>query len=131
MMRSKGTGPTQRQLRVGEEIRHILADVFSHRHSGDEFLDQSSITVTEVRVSPDLQHATVFILPLGGQHVPEILAALKERAWFFRKAVAHQLKIRVTPHLVFQADLSFDQAQKIETLLRSPKVKRDIKKETT
>ena len=118
--------PTQRQLRVGEEVRHILAHVFSLKHSGDDLLDRSSITVTEVRISPDLQNATVFIVPLGGQHLTEILAALKERSWFFRKEVAHQLKTRVVPRLVFQADLSFDQAQRIDTLLKSEKVKKDI-----
>lgn len=118
--------PTQRQLRVGEEIRHILAHTFSLKHSGDTLLDRSSITVTEVRVSPDLQNATVFIVPLGGQHFPEILAALKEKSWFFRKEVARQLKTRVTPRLVFQADHSFDEAQRIESLLKSEKVKKDI-----
>lgn len=124
MLRSKG--PSQRQLRVGEEIRHILAKVLSHRDSGNELLDKASITITEVRVSPDLQNATVFLVPLGGQRIPEILAAFKETSWFFRKEVAHQLTTRIAPRLAFQADLSFDEAQRIETLLTSPKVKRDI-----
>lgn len=126
MLRSKS--PSQRQLRVGEEIRHILAKAFSYRHSGNDLLDQSTITVTEVRVSPDLQNATVFVVPLGGQKVPEILAALKERSWFFRKEVAHQLTTRIAPRLVFQKDLSFDEAQRIETLLSSAKVKKDVQK---
>jgi ribosome-binding factor A len=120
--------PTQRQLRVGEEIRHILAQSFALRHSGEDVLDRSSITVTEVRVSPDLQNATVFIVPLGGQHFIEILAALKERSWFFRKELAHQLKTRSVPRLVFQPDLSFDQAERIESLLKSKKVKQDTEK---
>lgn len=119
--------PTQRQLRVGEEIRHILAHVFSLHHSGDDLLDRSSITVTEVRVSPDLTNATVFIIPLGGQNFAEILASLKERSWFFRKEVAHKLTTRVAPRLDFKADLSFDEAQRIESLLKSDKVKQDIK----
>lgn len=126
MTRSKGKPPTQRQLRVAEEIRHILAKVFTYQHSGDDLLDRSSITVSEVRISPDLQNATVFVLPLGGQHVPEILAALKERAWFFRKEVARELPTRIVPRLSFQADTSFDEAQRIDTLLRSPKVKKDL-----
>jgi ribosome-binding factor A len=126
MVGVKGKGPSQRQLRVGEEVRHILAATFSLRHSGDPLLDRSSITVTEVRVSPDLLNATVFIVPLGGKHIPEILKALKERSWFFRKEVAQKLKTRVAPRLAFQADLTFDEAQRIESLLRSPKVKRDI-----
>lgn len=118
--------PTQRQLRVGEEIRHILAQLFSLQTSGQALLDRSSITVTEVRVSPDFQNATIFIVPLGGQHLKEILAALKERSWYFRKELAHRLKTRVVPRLVFQADLSFDQAQRIDSLLKSEKVKQDI-----
>ncbi|MBS0272170.1 MAG: 30S ribosome-binding factor RbfA [Proteobacteria bacterium] len=126
MVTFKGKSPSQRQLRVGEEIRHILAQVLSHQHSGDELLDNTSITITEVRVSPDLQNATVFIVPLGGQHLSEILAAFKEKAWYFRKEVARQLKTRITPRLFFQADLSFDEAQRIESLLNSPKVKQDI-----
>lgn len=120
---TKKQGPSQRQLRVGEEIRHILAETLFLRHSGDPLIDSSSITVTEVRVSPDLQNATVFVLPLGGQHVSEILAALKDKSKYFRKEVAHKLKTRVTPRLFFQADFSFDEASHIESLLRAVKTK--------
>jgi ribosome-binding factor A len=118
-------GPTQRQLRVGEEIRHILSEVLSRGHSGDALLDRSSITVTEVRISPDLLNATVYIMPLAGQNLSEILNAFKEKAWYFRKEVARTLKTRVAPRLVFRADYSFDEAERIELLLNSPKVKRD------
>lgn len=120
---TKKQGPSQRQLRVGEEIRHILAETLSLRHSGDPLIDSSSITVTEVRVSPDLQNATVFVLPLGGLHVPEILTALKDKSKYFRKEVAHKLKTRVTPRLFFQPDLSFDEASHIESLLKAVKNK--------
>jgi ribosome-binding factor A len=123
---TKSKAPSQRQLRVGEEIRHVLAEVFRHQHSGNELLDRTSITVTEVRISPDLMNATVFVIPLGGQHLPEVLEALKERAWYFRREVAHKLTTRVVPRLVFKADLTFDEAQRIEVLLNSPKVKKDI-----
>jgi len=126
MTRSKGKPPSQRQLRVAEEIRHILAKVFTYQHSGDDLLDRSSITVSEVRISPDLQNATVFVIPLGGKNVSEILAALKEKAWFFRKEVARELPTRVVPRLSFQADTSFDEAQRIDMLLRSPKVQKDL-----
>src|SRR3989338_4200012 len=122
---NKFKGPSQRQLRVAEEIRHILAGLFSLQHSGNELLDRISITVTEVRISPDLLNATVFVIPLGGQHLPEVLEALKERSWYFRREVAHKLTTRVAPRLSFQADLSFDEAQRIEILLNSPKVKKD------
>lgn len=126
----KSKGPSQRQLRVGEEIRHILAQTLMRGESGNEVLDRSSVTVTEVRVSPDLQHATVFVLPLAGQNLPEVLAALKERSWYFRKEVAQKLTTRVAPRLVFQADLSFDEAQRIEMLLNTPKVRQDLEKES-
>ncbi len=122
----KAKAPSQRQLRVGEEIRHILAEVLSRGLSGDEIIDSASITVSEVRISPDLMNATVYVLPLGGLHVPEILKALKEKSWYFRKEVARKLTTRVTPRLVFQADLSFDEADRIEKLLKSPKVKKDV-----
>jgi ribosome-binding factor A len=122
----KAKAPSQRQLRVGEEIRHILAEVLSRGLSGDEIIDNASITVSEVRISPDLMNATVYVLPLGGLHVPEILKALKEKSWYFRKEVARKLTTRVTPRLVFQADNSFDEADRIEKLLKSPKVKKDV-----
>jgi len=121
-------GPTQRQLRVGEEIRHILAKVLAHAHSGDDLLDRSSITITEVRVSPDLQNASVYIMPLGGQNIPGILAAFKDRAGYFRKEVARSLTTRVTPRLMFHVDQSFDEVDRVAALLNSPKVKRDIEK---
>ncbi len=122
-------GPSQRQLRVAEEVRHILANIFQHQHSGNEVLDRTSITVTEVRVSPDLQNATVFIMPLGGKNLPEVLSALKEHAWYFRREVAHKLTTRVSPRLQFQTDASFDEAQRIDALLNLPRVKQDIKKD--
>lgn len=118
--------PTQRQLRVGEEIRHLLSRTLALRNSGDDLLDRSSITVTEVRVSPDLQHATVFVVPLGGLHLQEVLEALKQKAWFFRKELARQLKLRIVPRLSFQEDRSFEQAQRIDLLLKSEKVRKDV-----
>jgi ribosome-binding factor A len=118
--------PSQRQLRVGEEVRHILASTLLRAESGDPLLDTASISITEVRVSPDLHHATVYIMPLGGEKTPEILAAFKDKAWYFRKAVAQNLQTRIAPRLVFQFDASFDEARRIEALLSSPKVKRDI-----
>lgn len=120
--------PTQRQLRVGEEIRHMLSRTLSLAESGDALLDRASITITEVRVSPDLQNAVVYVMPLGGKQIPEILICLKERAWYFRKEVARQLTTRIAPRLVFHVDPSFDEMMRIDSLLRSPKVKRDIEK---
>ncbi len=118
--------PTQRQLRVGEEVRHIIAQTLSRAHSGDPLLDTVSITVTEVRVSPDLQNATVYVMPLRGKHLPDILKALKEKSWYFRKEVAGKLQTRIAPRLVFVADQTFEEAERVQTLLSSPKVRRDI-----
>lgn len=118
--------PSQRQLRVGEEIRHILAETLFRAQSGNAVLDTSSITITEVRVSPDLQNASVYVMPLGGQNMPEILQALKDKAGYFRKEVARKLGTRVVPRLTFRADTSFDEVSRIETLLSSPKVRQDI-----
>lgn len=120
--------PSQRQRRVAEEIRHILAETLARNQCGDPFLDNTPITVTEVQISPDFHHANVYVMPLGGQHITEILSALKEKAWYFRREVAHALKIRVTPRLVFHVDTSFDEAERIENLLHSAKVKRDTEK---
>ena len=118
--------PSQRQLRVGEEIRHIIAQSLMRGRSGDALLDTTSITVTEVRVSPDLQNASVYVMPLRGQRLPEILTALKDKRWYFRKEVATALKTRVAPRLMFHADHSFEEAERLQTLLNSSKVKRDV-----
>lgn len=122
----KAKGPSQRQLRVGEEIRHIIAEVLSRAHTGDELLDTTSITVTEVRISPDLQNATVFVLPLGGFQTDEVIHSLKEKVGYFRKEVSRKLTTRVTPRLFFQPDRTFDEADRIEKLLKSPRVKQDV-----
>ena len=111
---------------MGEEVRHILASTLLRAESGDPLLDSSSVTITEVRVSPDLHHATVYIMPLGGQKTSEILTAFKDKSWYFRKMVAQNLQTRVAPRLVFQFDASFDEARRIDELLNSPKVKRDV-----
>ena len=124
----KSRPPSQRQLRVGEEIKHILAAVLLRGQSGDPLIDTTSVTISEVRVSPDFQNATVFVLPLGGKQLKELLAALKENRGYFRKELARQMRLRVVPRLSFQADLSFDEAERIEILLHTPRVRRDIEK---
>lgn len=119
--------PSQRQLRVGEEVRHILSEIFRRGDSGSELLDSSSIMVTEVRLSPDLRSGTAFIMPLGGLHLEEIIAELKEYRSHFSHEVARQLTTKTTPRLKFLADESFQEAQKIEELLRNPKVAQDLR----
>jgi ribosome-binding factor A len=119
-------GPTQRQLRVGEEMRHGLARILGYRELRDPVLQDADITVTEVRVSPDLKSVTAFVMPLGGQHSPEIIAALQRGAGFLRGRLAREVPMRYTPSLRFALDTSFDHASRIEALLHRPEVERDI-----
>lgn len=121
-----GKAPSQRQLRIGEEIRHALADVFRRGDFRDPELQNLQVTVTEVRISPDLRNATAFVTPLGGEHVDEAVAALKRAAPFLRGQVARALNLRYAPMLGFEADTSFDYASKIATILHSPEVARDL-----
>ena len=118
--------PSQRQLRVGEQIRHLLSDILSRGDLHDPDLVDVSITVSEVRISPDLRNATAFVVPLGGVHVGETVAALRRAAPHLRGLVARNLRLRYAPNLSFQADTSFDEAQRIDGLLRSPTVARDL-----
>jgi ribosome-binding factor A len=120
-------GPSQRQLRVGEEIRHVLAGVMMRGELHDPALDGVSVTVTEVRISPDLKHATVFSLPLAGSKVDDVLKGLNRSAPFLRSQVGKAMQLRYAPTLTFVADKSFDEAHHIEELLKSEKVARDLK----
>lgn len=121
-----GKAPSQRQLRVGEELRHALAALFQRGDFHDPELQSLRITVTEVRVSPDLSNATAFVTPLGGGHVDEALAALRRAAPFLRGQVARAVKLRHAPTLSFEADTSFDYASRIDSILHSPDVARDL-----
>lgn len=121
-----GKAPSQRQLRVGEELRHALADLFRRGDFHDPELQNLNVTVTEVRISPDLRNATAFVTPLGGGHVDEALAALKRAAPFLRGQIARAVNLRYVPTLSFQADTSFDYAGHINAILHSPEVARDL-----
>ncbi|MGE0714025.1 MAG: 30S ribosome-binding factor RbfA [Alphaproteobacteria bacterium] len=118
--------PSQRQLRVGEELRHVLAAVLARGELHDPGLHDASITVTEVRVSPDLRNATAFVVPLGGAGGPDLLPALRRAASYLRGVVAREMDLRVVPQLSFALDTSFDNAQRIDGLLRRPEVARDL-----
>ena len=118
--------PSQRQLRVGEEIRHALARILMEGELRDPDLAGASITITEVRLTPDLGTATAFIMPLGGEDQGPVLAALKRAAPFLRGQVSSALTLRYTPRLRFELDRSFEEAQRIESLLRSDRVRRDL-----
>lgn len=119
-------GPSQRQLRVGEEMRHAFARILMRGGLRDPALQDADLTVSEVRVSPDLKHATVFVMPLAGRRAAETMEGLRRGASFFRMAVAHEMTLRVVPTLVFELDASFDQASRIDALLRRPEVVRDL-----
>jgi ribosome-binding factor A len=118
----------QRHLRVGEEIRHAIADVFirGEVHSIDLF--GASITVSEVRVAPDMKNATVFIMPLAGEQKIERLEALRVAAPEIRYLVSKKVKLRYMPKLHFELDNSFDEAERIANLLNKPEVARDLQK---
>jgi len=125
-MRQKGTGPSQRQLRVGEEVRHILADVLKRGGTDSPLLERSSITVTEVKMSPDLRQATAYVYPLGGLHCDEILKELKIHSKYFSHEVAIKMTTKMSPKVFFLRDETFDEASKINALLRTPHVRRDL-----
>jgi ribosome-binding factor A len=121
-------GPTQRQLRVAEEIRHVLAGVFARGELHDPELADAVITVTEVRIGPDLKRATAFVARLGRSDVDALLPALKRAAPFLRGQVAHALRLRFAPDLSFQPDSALEYATKIDRLLHQPEVARDLDK---
>jgi ribosome-binding factor A len=121
-----GAGPSQRQLRVAEEIRHVLAGMFARRDLHDPELAEAEITVTEVRITPDLMRATVFVARLGRSDIDALLPALRRAQPFLRAQVAHALTLRYAPDLVFQPDHAPDRAMAIERLLHAPEVARDL-----
>jgi len=118
--------PSQRQLRVGAELRHALARILERGEIRDPAVAGRSVTVTEVRVSPDLRRVTVFVVPLGGGDAGPLLDGLKRAAPFLRHEIARLVQLRVLPEFSFAADTSFDRAERIEQLLNSPAVRRDL-----
>ena len=120
-------GPSQRQLRVGEMLRHALAQILMRGEIRDPDLEGVSVTVTQVKPSPDMRHATVFVEPLGGKNAKEIVAALNRHKSFLRGEMGHMIDLKFTPDLRFIEDESFSEAQKIEDILKSDRVQRDLK----
>jgi ribosome-binding factor A len=127
---AKAPGGSQRQLRVGETVRHAVADILSHGSVHDPDLEGHIITVPEVRMSPDLKLATVYVMPLGGKDTDIVLAALARNRKFLRGEVAHRVSLKFAPELRFRVDDRFDEAERIEKLLRTPAVQRDLKPES-
>jgi ribosome-binding factor A len=113
-------------LRVGELIRHVMADLLAQSVVSDPVLERQVITVPEVRMSPDLKLATIFVMPLGGRDLPQVLDALDRHRKFLRTELAHKVNLRFAPDIRFRADETFDKASRIDQLLESPEVKRDL-----
>jgi ribosome-binding factor A len=120
-------GPTQRQLRVGEMLRHALADILRQGDIRDDDLKGVSVTITQVKPSADMRHATVFCEPLGGKNARQVVAALNRHKAFIRGEMGHVIELKFTPELRFVEDESFAEAEKIENLLKSERVARDLK----
>jgi ribosome-binding factor A len=121
-----GGEPSQRMLRVGELVRHTLSDLLARGAVRDSVLEGHVITVPDVRMSPDLKLATVYIMPLGGKDVDGVLAALDRHKKFLRGEIAARINLKFAPEVRFRADQSFDCGTKIDALLDSPQVKRDL-----
>ena len=124
--RDQSSGGSQRQLRVGELIRHELADMLSHGDIHDPVVQAHMITVPEVRMSPDLRLATVYVMPLGGRDGKEVLGAFDRNKRYVRGEIARRVNLKFAPELRFRIDERFDEAERIEKLLRTPVVQRDL-----
>ena len=119
-------GPTQRSLRAGELVRHAVAEILARREVHDPVIETHLITVPEVRMSPDLRIATVYILPLGGQDNAAVLAALDRNKRHLRAEIARRVNLKFAPEIRFRIDERFDEAERIDRLLRTPQVRRDL-----
>ena len=128
--KGRSKAPSQRQLRVGEEIRHALARILTRGELRDPLIAEVSLTVTEVRVSPDLKSATAFVVPLGGGDLGPVVGALNKAAGFLRGQLGTEITLRYTPRLSFEPDLSFDEAARVQEILSRPAVRRDTVPET-
>jgi ribosome-binding factor A len=124
--RESAAGASQRQLRVGEAVRHALAEVLAHGEVHDPVLEGHMITVPEVRMSPDLRLATIYVIPLGGRDAKAVVAALERNKRYLRGVIARKVNLKFAPDIRFRLDERFDEAERIEKLLRSPAVKRDL-----
>jgi ribosome-binding factor A len=128
---SPKAGPSQRQLRVGELLRHALSDILRHGDIRDGDLAGVSVTVTQVVPSPDMRHAMVFCEPLGGKNADRVIAALNRHKGFLRGEMGRMIALKFTPELRFVEDTSFAEAEKIEVLLKSPRVRMDLTAQST
>jgi ribosome-binding factor A len=125
--RDQSAGASARQLRVGELIRHALADMFSRGDIHDPVIEAHMITVPEVRMSADLRLATIYIMPLGGRDEDAVLDALERNKRYMRGEIAHRVNLKFAPEIRFRIDDRFDEAERIAKLLQTPAVQRDLK----
>ena len=119
-------GPSQRQLRVGELIRHALADMFSRGDIHDPVIEGHMITVPEVAMTADLRLATIYVMPLGGRDAKPVIEALERNKKYLRTQIAHRINLKFAPDIRFRFDERFDEAERIEKILRTPQVRRDL-----
>lgn len=118
--------PSQRQLRVGELVRHALSEILQRGEVHDPALEATVVTVPEVRMAPDLRLATAYVMPLGGKGTDQVLAALDRNKKYLRGEVAQRVNLRYAPELRFRLDTSFEEGERVDALLRSPEVRRDV-----
>ena len=126
---ASSAAPSQRMLRVGELVRHKLAEMLARGEIHDPVLGRSVVTVPEVRLTPDLKLATVYIMPLGGLDLAAVLAALEQNKKYIRREIARTINLQFAPELRFRADETFDEAERIARLMASPKVRQDLTKQ--
>lgn len=128
MVRQQSTPETRsvRLLKVGEQVRHVISDLLARQQVHDEVLSAHTVSVSEVRMSPDLRHASVYVRPLLGADETEVVKALKTNTAFFQREVAKRVKLKYAAKIRFLADESFDEASRIDALLDDPRVKRDL-----
>ena len=119
-------GGSQRQLRVGELVRHAVAEMLTRGDVHDPVIEGHLITVPEVRMTPDLRLATIYIMPLAGRDADEVVAAFERNKKFIRGEIAHAINLKFAPDIRFHIDNRFEEAARIDKLLRSPEVKRDL-----
>jgi len=126
--RDQPAGASQRQLRVAELIRHEMADLLARGEVHDSVLERHMITVPEVRVTADLRLATIYVMPLGGRDEKEVLDALERNGRYLRGEIARRVNLKFAPEIRFRIDERFDEAERIEKLLRTPAVQRDLRR---
>ena len=123
------SGPSQRQLRVGELIRHALAEMLSRGEVHDPTIESHMITIPEVAMTADLRLATIYVMPLGGRDAKPVIEALERNKKFLRGEIAHRINLKFAPDIRFRFDERFDEAERIEKILRTPQVQRDLAKD--